>query len=83
MRLKEYLEKNRWTITDFAKLVDYRREFISQLVNGRIKTCPRTARWIANHTDGEVTADEILSEYKPELDPSKNRKKNVAENSSK
>lgn len=83
MRLKEYLYKHRWTITDFAKLVEFRREFISQLVNGKIKTSKRSAKLIASFTNGEVSPEEILSEYKAVLPFEKKSKKIVAENSDK
>lgn len=83
MHLREYLEKNKISITDFAKRTEFSRPFVSLLLHGRRRISPRAAKIISSFTDGEVSVKEILSLNNEDLLSEKRRKKSVAENSSK
>lgn len=80
MNLREYLDENKITITDFAKKAEFTREFISLLLRGRRRISPRAAKIISSSTNGEVSIREILSLNKDDLITGQKRKKNVAEN---
>jgi len=64
MRLRDWLNKERYTVSEFAIRMDFSRSFMSCLINGRTKCRLRTARLISRFTKGQVTVEEILSEYK-------------------
>lgn len=62
MNLKEYLFEKRMSITEFSKLVDHSRNYISQIVNGKYIPSKKLARAIERATHGAVTSDELLNE---------------------
>lgn len=62
MDLREYLFRNRISITDFAKQVNASRNHISGITNRAWKPGKYLALLIENVTNGEVTAEELLSD---------------------
>lgn len=67
MDLREYLFRNRLTITDFGKKIDCPRAYLSQIVNGHKKPGKRLAKVIEDATNGEVTAQELLQTKDKEI----------------
>lgn len=64
MELREYLFKERITITEFAKLIDYCRGHISQIVVSHRRPSRRLAKIIENVTDGKVKYEDMLTLHK-------------------
>ncbi len=62
MELRRYLFENRVTIRTFAKDINYAIQTISMIVNGRQKAGKKLAKIIEKHTNGAVTADEVIYE---------------------
>lgn len=62
MELKLYLVKNRLTVKEFAEKIEYSRNQISGIVNGKLRPSNRLAKLIEQATNGEVTAEELLKE---------------------
>lgn len=60
MNLREYLFLKRMSVTEFSKLVDHSRNYISQIVNGKHIPSKKLARAIEKATNGEVTAEELI-----------------------
>lgn len=60
MDLREYLFRQRISVTDFAKLIGCSRAYISKIVNDQIRPGKRLAKDIELITNGEVTAEELL-----------------------
>lgn len=60
MDLREYLFRNRITITDFGKKIDCPRAYLSQIVNGHKKPGKRLAKAIQDATNDVVTIQELL-----------------------
>lgn len=83
MQLREYLDKNQITITDFAKQAGFCREFISLLLAKKRRIRPRNAKIISMSTNGEVSEEEILSHNKDSLESRIRTKKRVVENTHK
>ena len=65
MDLKTYLYNKRQTIADFSREIKYSKNFITNVVNGRIKAGIKLARIIEEYTQGEIKAHEIISEKSP------------------
>lgn len=64
MQLKLYLVKNRIRIQDFAEKLGCSRTHLSEVINGNKKAGLTLAKFIQVLTNEEITAEEILSEYK-------------------
>lgn len=62
MDLREYLFRNRLTVTELSKKLECHRTYLSEIVNGARKPGKRLAKDIERATDGQVTADELLKE---------------------
>lgn len=60
MELREYLFRNRISITDFSKKVDFSRNYISQIALGYRKPSKKLAKLIEKETNGEVTLEELI-----------------------
>ena len=60
MNLREYLFLKRMSVTEFSKMVDHSRNYISQIINGKHVPSKKLARAIERATDGEVKADELM-----------------------
>lgn len=63
-KFKAYLLLHGITITNLARDIEYTREFISDVVNGRRKPSKRTAKALSRYTHGYLTVDEILNIHK-------------------
>lgn len=64
MKLKVYLVLNKISITDFSKQLRCTRDHLSRVINGSKRASKRLAKDIEEATKGEVTSEEIISEYK-------------------
>lgn len=64
MKLKVYLVLNNTSITDFSKTLRCSRDHLSRVINGSKRSSLRLAEDIERATNGEVTAQEIIREYK-------------------
>lgn len=80
MQLREYLDQNKITISDFARETEFTRTFLSLLLSGKSRIRPRTARLLASFTNGNVSEEEILSMNKEASVSKRKTKKIVAEN---
>ncbi len=60
MDLKEYMFRNDLTTVEIAKALDYSRQQISFVKNGK-RVSRRCARDIERYTHGAVSVDEILN----------------------
>ncbi len=65
--LKEYLKKNRYTMTNFASIINYDRATIYQIIQGRRKAGRKLINIIMEFTKGEVSEEEILIPYKERM----------------
>lgn len=76
MDLCDYLYKqkklNGLTIRKFAELLNYSREHINQVVNGKLIPSKKLAQKIVDATNGNVTLHELYAYY------AKMQKKNIA-----
>ncbi len=68
MKLKVYLLLNNQSITSFSKTLRCSRDHLSRIINGSKKCSLRLAEDIERATNGEITAQEILKEYKGSRD---------------
>jgi transcriptional regulator with XRE-family HTH domain len=59
MNLRDWLYKNRLTVTDFARSIGVSRDWMSMIVHGYGKPGARLRRDIAIATKGEVSEDEM------------------------
>ena len=50
MNLADYLKENKMDIKEFAQKIDYSREHISRIVNGKAKPSPKLKRAIEKFT---------------------------------
>lgn len=55
MKLKEWLDGNRYTIVQFAKLINYTPGFISQCIHGHNKPGKKFMNIVSQATKCEVT----------------------------
>lgn len=62
MDLREYLFRHRLTVTEFAKVINYGRTYINNVVTGTRSPGKKLAKEIERATNGEVTVDELLKE---------------------
>jgi len=80
MKLREYLDKNKISISDFARQSEFTRTYLSLLLSGKTRISPRTAKLLAMSTKGEVSEEELLSMHKDGILRERNTKKNVDKN---
>lgn len=64
MNLREYLFINRLSVTEFSEKLEYSRTHLSAIIHGKLKPSKRLAKAIEKATNGDVTIQEVLSEYK-------------------
>lgn len=57
MNLSEYLKENKLNVKEFAEILDYTREHISHVINGKSKPSAKLKRQISKATKGQVTFD--------------------------
>lgn len=60
MNFREYLFKKRITQVEFAKKLEVSRGHLSQILNGTKHPSRKLAKKIEEHTEGKVTAVELL-----------------------
>jgi transcriptional regulator with XRE-family HTH domain len=60
MKLKLYLVSHRLTIKEFCETINYSRNQISGVMNGKLNASKKLAKIIEKATNGEVKAEEIL-----------------------
>lgn len=56
MELREYLFRNRLTVTHLSRLLECTRTHLSEIIHGRRKPSRRLAKDIEKITNGEVKA---------------------------
>jgi transcriptional regulator with XRE-family HTH domain len=61
MPIKLYTLKNGLTLTAFAEMLGYSRDYISALANGNIKMGGPIAKKIEKVTNGEITISELMA----------------------
>lgn len=61
MQLKIYLLINRMSITEFSEILNYSRNQVSGVINGKIKPGRKLAKLIEKATEGAVKAKDLLS----------------------
>lgn len=66
--LKEYLILKKMSLTDFAKLVDFSRTYLTAVLGGRLKPGPKLLRAIERVTENEVTSEYAFSDVKKYCD---------------
>lgn len=59
MILRQYLVEKRITITEFAKLLEVSRGYLSQVVLGNSIPSKKLCRWITLETGGLVTYEDF------------------------
>lgn len=64
MDLREYLFRNRLTVTEFAKKINYGRTYINEIVSGNRTPGRKLAEAIEKATDGHVKAADLLKNKK-------------------
>jgi DNA-binding transcriptional regulator YdaS (Cro superfamily) len=64
MELKIYLVRKKISITEFSKVLGCSRGHLNGVVNGKMRAGSALAKLIEIKTNGEVTAEEVLAEYK-------------------
>lgn len=64
MKLKIYLVLNKISITKLSKILRCSRDHLSRIANGTKRASRKLAEDIEKSTNGEVTVEEILKEYK-------------------
>ena len=69
MDLRTYLFNKRQTISAFAREINYHPNFITSIINGKLKAGIKLAKIIEKYTNGEVKAEEVISEKSPKLCP--------------
>lgn len=62
MDLREYLFRNRLSITDFAKKINYDRNYISKIMHSVRSPGQKLAKEIEKATNGEVKANDLIKE---------------------
>lgn len=62
MDLREWLFRNRMSVTDFAKQLGVSRNHINRIVNGYGYPGTALAKLIEQYTQGQVTTKELLKE---------------------
>ncbi len=67
MMLKEYLKNNRFSVVQFAALINYDRSSIHEIIKGRRKAGKKLIKTIMKFTNGEVSEEEILIPYKERM----------------
>ena len=60
MDLREYLFRKRFSVTEFAKKINYSRTYVNEIVTGNRTPGRKLAKAIEKETEGEVTAKELL-----------------------
>jgi transcriptional regulator with XRE-family HTH domain len=60
MNLRDYLYLKRMSVTEFSKLVDHSRNYISMIINGKHIPSKKLAKNIERITEGQVTIEELL-----------------------
>jgi transcriptional regulator with XRE-family HTH domain len=58
MKLREYIDSKGYTITDFAKRIDYSYRSVSRIMAGKNKPGPKFKRVVEETTKGKVKWDE-------------------------
>lgn len=65
MELDEYLFRNRLTVTDMARDLNYARSTLSSVKSKTVKPGKKLAKLIEDYTNGEVSMKELLEiDYK-------------------
>ena len=59
MELREWLFRKKMKITDFSKMIDYDRVYLTNISNGKMMPGKHLARRIIEATDGEVTMQDL------------------------
>jgi DNA transposition AAA+ family ATPase len=65
MKLKEFIEKYRLSMTEAAYNFDCSVSHLANIINGRYGASNKIIRNIEKFTKGEVTKEDLLVEYKP------------------
>lgn len=60
MDLREYLFRQRLSVTEFGKIINYSRAHISKVVHGKQQPSKRLAEAIEKATHGEVKARDLI-----------------------
>lgn len=68
MNLKLYLVKHKIRTQDFAIELGVTRTHLSEVMSGKKKASSTLAKLIQFLTNNEVTAEEVISEYKGKTD---------------
>lgn len=68
MDLEEYLRKNRWTISEMGRQIEFARSHLSEVVMGHRMAGKRLVKAIVTFTNGEVTEKDLLKKYKDHLE---------------
>jgi transcriptional regulator with XRE-family HTH domain len=58
MQLKDWMKKNRYNIKQFAELLDYNRDTIGKIINGKMTPTERFKKLVYKETNGEVSIDD-------------------------
>jgi DNA-binding transcriptional regulator YdaS (Cro superfamily) len=64
MNLKEYLFYSEMSVTDFSKLADLDRTFVSSIISGGRRPSAKSIRAIERATKGKVKASTITAPIK-------------------
>lgn len=64
MKLKEYLEKERYSEGEASRAIGKSRTYITQVLRGKIFPSRKTAEAIQKFTRGQVKADDLVNKKK-------------------
>ena len=66
MDLREYLFRNRISVAEFSRKIDYHRNYVNQIALGHKTPSRKLAKAIELETAGQVTIAELMSPKKEE-----------------
>lgn len=65
MKLKDYLIKNKISITEFSRQLEHSRPHLSKVINGRLIPSLYLAKIIERETKGEVKIIDLIPPKNP------------------
>jgi|HubBroStandDraft_2_1064218.scaffolds.fasta_scaffold85283_2 plasmid maintenance system antidote protein VapI len=61
MNIREYLDENGISVTDFADILEYSRTHVNLVIMGHSKPGIKMIKKIINITGGKVSAEELMN----------------------
>ncbi len=67
MNIREYLFRQEITMSSFARKIDYERSYLSIVMKGKQKPGRKFIAAVERASNGNVTEEDILNNYKEKL----------------